>query len=204
MSLSMKVVRSLLGYVCLVLIGASPSACNGQASPVSGSGGAAGSGGCGSGGCGSGGSGSGGVSGTGGQDAGIDVAAPDAPDSSGGHDAGGAASFVVVQAIFAVHCVRCHDPAHPVVPESPTFVDTPLTPAAAYGALVGKPAHETCGGTLVTPGAPAQSYLFHKVSDETPCDGKRMPHPGMLARTTPLSATELDAISSWIRGGAQR
>ncbi|HXI55395.1 MAG TPA: hypothetical protein VNO55_05020 [Polyangia bacterium] len=169
--------------------------------------------GCGGGGtltAGSGGAMGGGSGGTGGRDAGSDdlgqpdaVGAIDGQGNDGGGD-DGAGAFTPVQAIFVAHCIRCHDPAHPVVPETPTFVDTPLTPAAAYDALVGKPAHETCGGTLVTPGDPAKSYLFHKVSDEAPCDGKRMPHPGMLARTTPLSPSELEMIASWILGGARR
>ncbi|MEA2696834.1 MAG: hypothetical protein QOI66_1105 [Myxococcales bacterium] len=162
--------------------------------------------GCGAGGTATAGSGGAGGGGTGGRDAGSDLGQPDAVDAidGPGSDSGGGGAFTAVQAIFIAHCMRCHDPAHPVVPETPTFVDTPLTPAAAYDALVGKPAQETCGGTLVTPGDSAKSYLFHKVNDDSPCDGKRMPHPGMLARTTPLSLSELETIASWIQGGARR
>jgi hypothetical protein len=191
---AMKTMRFNFWVTGVVLVVASAIGCGGGGTLIPGSGGAMGSG------------------GTGGRDAGSDLGRPDAVDAvdsvdgqgsdNGGDD--GAGAFTAIQAIFIAHCMRCHDPAHPVVPETPTFVDTPLTPAAAYDALVGKPAHETCGGTLVTPGDPARSYLFHKVNDDAPCDGKRMPHPGMLARTTPLSPSELDMIASWIRGGARR
>jgi hypothetical protein len=118
-------------------------------------------------------------------------------------DAGTSAAFAAVQAIFALRCVRCHDPAHPFVPESPTFVQLPLTPDAAYEALVGRPAHEACGGVLVTPTDPGRSYLFHKVNDQVPCEGLRMPHGGML-RPQPLPAAEIAAINTWIHGGALR
>ena len=114
-------------------------------------------------------------------------------------DAG--AAFAAVQAIFAGKCVRCHDPANPVVPETTTFVALALTRDAAYGALVGQPAHETCGGTLVVPGDSAASYLYHKVSDATPCEGMRMPHQGMLL-TPPLSDGEIATVAAWIDAGA--
>jgi len=130
------------------------------------------------------------------------------PSSNGSPDAsgdGGGQSFAAVQAIFAAaNCARCHDPAHPVVPEAPTFVALPLTADAAYGALVGQPAHETCGGTLVTPGDPGASYLYHKLTDDPPCEGKRMPHPGMLFSRPPLADADLATIAAWIRDGARR
>jgi hypothetical protein len=134
-----------------------------------------------------------------------DAAGIDGSDATvatdGATDAGGAA-FSAVLAIFAARCVRCHDPAHPFVPETSTYVEMPLTPDAAYAALVGQAAHETCGGTRVTPGDPARSYLYHKVTDDPPCDGTRMPHPGMLVQVAPLLPSEIDVIASWIRAGA--
>ena len=131
-----------------------------------------------------------------------DATAPTDATIDGVADAGGA-PFSAVLAIFAARCVRCHDPAHPVVLEAPTYVEMPLTPDAAYAALVGQAAHETCGGTRVTPGDPSRSYLYRKVTDDPPCDGKRMPHPGMLAQVPPLPPSEIDVIASWIRAGAQ-
>jgi mono/diheme cytochrome c family protein len=149
-----------------------------------------------------------GSGGSGGNDAGV----PENPDGSRdavdaksdrmGQDATTSVAFVAVQAIFAKSCVRCHDPAHPLVPESPTFIEMPLTPTTAYAALVNKPASETCGGMRVTPGDATRSYLYHKVSDATPCDGKRMPHPGMLANGPPLSDADIATIAAWINGGA--
>jgi hypothetical protein len=76
-----------------------------------------------------------------------------------------------------------------------------LTPDAAYGALVGQPAHETCGGTLVVPGDTAASYLYHKIADATPCEGTRMPHPRMIV-TPPLSDGEIATVATWINAGA--
>jgi hypothetical protein len=137
----------------------------------------------------------------------VDRPPPDGPVAIDGRppdaaaDAPPAVPFAAVQAIFAERCVRCHDPAHPFVPESPTFVALPLTPASARGALVNQPAHETCGGVLVTPGSPDKSYLFHKITDEMPCDGVRMPHGGML-RPQPLPPADVATIVAWIRGGA--
>jgi hypothetical protein len=146
----------------------------------------------------------------GGVDAGSDGAGKDVADATpdtAGSDGfvatdGGGASFSAVLAIFGARCVRCHDPAHPIVLETPTYVEMPLTPDTAYAALVGQPAHETCGGTRVTPGDPSQSYLYHKVTDDPPCDGKRMPHPGMLSQVPPLPQSEIDVIAGWIRAGA--
>jgi hypothetical protein len=126
------------------------------------------------------------------------------PDAHATGDDGGGLAFAPVQAIFAANCVTCHDPAHPVVLEAPTFVALALTPGGAYAALVGQPAHETCGGTLVVPGDPAASYLFHKLTDETPCEGRRMPHPGMLASRPPLPDADLATVETWIRDGAHR
>ena len=52
-----------------------------------------------------------------------------------------------------------------------------------------------------TPGDTTRSYLFHKVNDEAPCDGVRMPHGGML-RPQPLPDQDIATLAAWIRGGA--
>jgi hypothetical protein len=116
---------------------------------------------------------------------------------------GGASSFAPVQAILATSCARCHDPAHPVVPETLTYIALNLTASGAYAALVNKNATETCGGVLVTPGDPSKSYLYAKVTQDAPCDGQRMPHQGMLARTPPLPADQIAVFETWIRTGAK-
>jgi hypothetical protein len=136
-------------------------------------------------------------------DAGRDAMDGGKSDAPGADGSTAGASFAAVQAIFAKSCVRCHDPAHPLVLETPTFVEMPLIPAVAYAALVSKPASETCGGLRVSPGDAANSYLYHKVTDATPCDGKRMPHPGMLASGPPLPPADVATIASWINAGAK-
>jgi cytochrome c553 len=147
-----------------------------------------------------------GLTGTGGQGGGEAGGAGGHPADAGDDtlttlDAG--AAFASVQSIFATKCVRCHDPANPVIPETITFVALALTPDATYGALVGQPAHESCGGTLVVPGDTAASYLYHKIADATPCEGMRMPHQGMIL-TPPLSDGEIATVGTWINAGAPR
>ena len=107
-----------------------------------------------------------------------------------------------MQAVFDQYCVRCHDPAHPFVPETPTYVEMPLVASQSYAALVGVAAHETCGGTRVIPNDPEHSYLYRKVVDATPCEGARMPHSGMIAIPQPLPDAQIAVIHDWIANGA--
>ncbi len=76
--------------------------------------------------------------------------------------------------------------------------------ATAYADLVDVNSSSRCGAItkLVTPGAPAQSKLFIKLSSPTrviPACGNRMPDPG----DPPLPAEDLKLIEDWIAGGAQ-
>lgn len=80
----------------------------------------------------------------------------------------------------------------------------PLVAGASYAALVNVAALETCGGKRVVPGDPEHSYLYRKVVDQPPCDGERMPHPGMLANSQPLPDPAIATIRTWIAGGAAR
>jgi hypothetical protein len=110
--------------------------------------------------------------------------------------------MAAVQAIFDEHCVNCHDAAKQNIPAYP---ELPLTAGVAHASLVSQPAHETCGGTLVIPGDPSHSYLVHKLTDATPCEGMHMPRrfeggPGPMLS---LSADEMSTISRWISSGAQ-
>jgi hypothetical protein len=118
-----------------------------------------------------------------------------------GAGGGGGSAFAPVQAVLDQYCVRCHDPAHPIVIETQTFVEMPLVASQSYAALVGVAAHETCGGTRVVPGDPDHSYLYRKVADATPCDGVRMPAGGML-RPQPLREAQIATIHDWIANGA--
>jgi len=119
--------------------------------------------------------------------------------AAGTGDMGG--GFADVQAIFDLHCTLCHDAAKMGLPTYPAL---PLTSDASYDALVGKMAHEACGGTLVAPGHPDASYLFQKVSLDTPCEGFRMPRPFEIPRMIYLSDAELATLRTWIANGAQR
>lgn len=138
--------------------------------------------------------GAGGTAGPGASDAGPDGAAS---------DAGRQGAFAPVQAVFDQFCVWCHDPAHPFAGDNPTFVEMPLVSPQSYDALVGVPAHESCGGTRVVPGDPEHSYLYRKITDETPCDGARMPRAGAIL-AMPLPAAQVATIHDWIANGAGR
>jgi hypothetical protein len=147
--------------------------------------------------------GAGGGGTSGGTGAAGQAGAPDGGQQDGStHDGSASASFAAVQSIFATTCVRCHDPAHPVVPETQTYVALSLTMKDAYASLANKPATEPCGGTLVKPGDPSRSYLYAKVTQDAPCSGERMPHQAMI-RTPPLPADQIAVIESWILGGAK-
>jgi hypothetical protein len=122
--------------------------------------------------------------------------------SGGGGGTGGA--FGPVQAIFDQHCTWCHDPAHPFVPEAPTYVEMPLVASESYAALVGVAAHETCGGTRVVPGDPEHSYLYRKIADATPCQGVRMPYNGSGLAQQSLAEADFATIRAWIANGALR
>ena len=121
---------------------------------------------------------------------------------SGGTGAGGsAASFSDVLAIFEARCVNCHDATKQGLPAYPALS---LTSGDAYSSLVGHPADETCGGVRVVAGDPASSYLIHKVSDATPCDGARMPAKYEALPAPPLTSDEIATLTSWIAAGAPR
>ena len=117
---------------------------------------------------------------------------------AGGGSGGGA--FADVQTIFNDRCVTCHDKSKVGLPSYPQLS---LVAADSRAALVNKSALETCGGKYVVPGQPSQSYLVHKVSDATPCDGNRMPAPFEVLHMVPLSAEQIATISAWIGAGAQ-
>ena len=166
----------------------------------SGAGGAAGfagGGGSGAGGGSSGGSGTGGGSsggsGTGGGSSG-------GSGTGGGSSSGGGSSLADVQAIFDSRCVNCHDKSKAGLP---TYPQLSLVANDALAALVSKPATEPCGGTLVTPGDPDHSYLIHKLSDATPCDGMRMPRAFEGLPAPPLTPEQMTTIRSWISAGAK-
>lgn len=176
--------KKLAWLACVVCL----PACSGVEQPGSDqSGGASGAGGAGTGGgMGGGGMGGGGTGGGG--------------TGGGGTSGGGSATMAQVQALFTDRCVTCHDGARPNA--LPLYPQLSLTPADAYAALVNKAATEPCGGTLVVPGSPDQSYLVAKLTQAMPCDGLHMPRSFEGPMTPPFTTAELGTIRSWISAGA--
>ena len=123
-----------------------------------------------------------------------------AGSAGGASSAESAATMADVQAIFDDRCVQCHDPTLAGLPGYPQL---PLIEGSANAALVNKPGLETCGGTLVVPGDPDQSYLMRKLSDTEPCEGARMPRTFGLGVAPPLTSAELATIRAWISAGAK-
>lgn len=124
---------------------------------------------------------------------------PDAPSGLCSDTRPLAPTFTNVQLLFSSICTTCHT----------DMVELDLRAPASYGNLVGKPAvnyampptMDSCGGTLVVPGHPETSYLYIKVSSDTPCAGSRMPLTD-IGTTSPLIACEQTAIHDWIAAGA--
>jgi len=107
--------------------------------------------------------------------------------------------FAEVQTIFDDRCVLCHDAMRFGIPAYPLLS---LAAGDAIAALVNQPAHESCGGTLVVPGDPDQSYLIRKLSGETPCEGGHMPRAYEVGTAPPLTTEQMTTIRSWISDGA--
>ena len=145
--------------------------------------------------------GEGGTGGEGGAHAGAGgtSAAGQSGASQGGASQGGAGTLAEVQAIFDAHCVTCHDKSKLGLPAYPALS---LVAGDTRDSLVNRAATEPCGGTLVVPGAPQQSYLIRKLSDATPCEGSRMPRPFEIGTAPPLSSAEMTTIERWISAGA--
>jgi hypothetical protein len=126
-------------------------------------------------------------------------ATPDAPSGLCSDTRPLAPTFANVQLIFSGICVTCHT----------TGVELVLGQGVSYGNIVNKPAvdyakpatMDSCGGTLVVPGHPETSYLYIKVSSDTPCAGSRMPLTD-IGTTSPLIPCEQAVIHDWIAAGA--
>jgi hypothetical protein len=120
--------------------------------------------------------------------------------TSGSSAAGAPGTMAEVQAIFDDRCVLCHDSMKFGIPAYPQLS---LTAGNANAALVNQQAHEVCGGTLVVPGNPDQSYLIHKLSGVTPCEGGRMPRAYEVGTAPPLTVEQMATLRSWISDGAK-
>ena len=152
-------------------------------------------------GAGAGGASGGGASGAGASGAGsAGSAGSPSAGSSGSSGVGAPGTMTEVQAIFDGRCVLCHDSTKFGIPAYPQLS---LTAGNANAALVSQQAHQVCGGTLVVPGNPDQSYLIHKLSDATPCEGGRMPRAYEIGTVPPLTVEQMATIRSWISDGAK-
>ena len=128
----------------------------------------------------------------------VDTAQPDATAPDVAPDAA-AAPFAPVQAVFDARCTNCHAATALGLPG---YAALPLTSDFSYKNLVNKPANEACGGTLVVPGKPDQSYLWQKLTSDAPCSGSHMPAKFEVMPAPPLTTDQLAAIEAWIASGA--
>lgn len=69
--------------------------------------------------------------------------------------------------------------------------------APTYATLVSQPSTEVPTRLRVVPGDPARSYLFEKISTDTPASGKRMPPD------QPLDPAAIALVKAWIEQGAR-
>jgi hypothetical protein len=109
-------------------------------------------------------------------------------------DPGAAAPpFALVQRIFTDDCTTCHAGMGPMVS---------LLAGDSWSNVVNQPAPapETCGGTLVVPGKPDESYLYQKLSSPTPCYGSQMPLGEFSSN--PLPDCVVAIVRAWIAEGA--
>jgi len=105
-------------------------------------------------------------------------------------EAGTNVAYDAIQSIFDKNCVTCHGGAGDLV----------LQDGVSWGDIVNRTAMETCGGTLVVPGNPGESYLYQKLTNASPCSGSQMPRGEFFVN--PLPACVIDIIEAWISDGA--
>lgn len=104
-----------------------------------------------------------------------------------------------IQPIFDEHCVAaCHEPGG----EWGALLDLS---SSAYEAIVGVPSPQFFSMSIIEPGEPGASYLWHKLNGtQTSVGGSGIDMPkartGMTA--TVLSQEQLDMIEQWILQGA--
>jgi hypothetical protein len=113
-------------------------------------------------------------------------------------DGGAPTPFGAIQQIFSTSCMPCHFGVDGGV-DGGAALD--LDPASAWTNLVGRPAPapETCGGMLVVPGKPDESYLYQKLTEDHPCSGERMPKGDVAL---PLPDCLIALVRAWIADGA--
>lgn len=112
----------------------------------------------------------------------------------------GDVTFADVEPIFQTNCVEgCHEPGG----LWPTF-DMSGDTHAAIVEVTGPTQGTQCN--LVEPGAPEDSYLWHKIAGThaMSCGGSglQMPATDDLMGSDPLSQADMDLVEDWILAGA--
>jgi len=96
--------------------------------------------------------------------------------------------------IFESRCERCHQPGGRALRGGVTL---DLRADQAYAQLVNQPSATDEERILVVPSDVQKSYLYEKISSDSPAEGERMPAEG-----EPLTEKELATIRAWIEAGA--
>ena len=107
-------------------------------------------------------------------------------------------TFANVQALFSTVCVTCHTAGAGLDLAAPAYDRIVNKPAVDY---TNPTTTDSCGGMLVVPGNAAASYLFIKISSDSPCAGSRMPVSDIGA-SEPLPACAQNLVHDWIESGA--
>ncbi len=103
-----------------------------------------------------------------------------------------AVTYRQIEQIFDANCTTCH--------ASGAALD--LRDEVSWANVVGQPAPapESCGGILVTPHDPNDSYLYQKLASAAPCYGSQMPLGEFFA--IPLPTCVVAMVKLWIVEGA--
>lgn len=119
---------------------------------------------------------------------------PDGGGNDNGTDSDPVSFADDVQPILTNQCIVCHQPGGIAFADG---INQDLRADSAYDAIVNQPSDRDASLTLVVPGDAENSFLFQKVSSDTPLIGVRMPQFQL-----PLSAAQIDMIHRWIDEGA--
>ncbi|TWT43797.1 hypothetical protein RAS1_01970 [Phycisphaerae bacterium RAS1] len=116
-------------------------------------------------------------------------------ENSGGSNDAQRISFAAdLVPLFTARCFECHR-RNGLADRS--GISLRFNEEEAYASLVNQPSSQSPDWTRVVPGDPLNSLLYHKVSEDDPPVGSRMP-----LNRTPLDAAQIELIRRWIAEGA--